>query len=61
TIDIMADIKNIDAPALPLAEMTSFGFEILIRKAMSKGLAEAFRHSSAYQAYAAERAQDAAL
>ncbi|MEM6407372.1 MAG: MoxR family ATPase [Pseudomonadota bacterium] len=57
TIDVMADLRAIEAPALPLAELTSFGFEILIRKAMANGLAEAFRGSQAYQAYASERAE----
>lgn len=55
TIDVMADLRTIDAPSLPLAEITSFGFEILIRKAMAKNLAEAFRTSTAYLEYAAER------
>ncbi|MEO0943770.1 MAG: MoxR family ATPase [Pseudomonadota bacterium] len=55
-IEIMADLKNVEAPGLPLAELTSFGFEILIRKAMSNGLAEAFRTSDAYRRYAEARA-----
>lgn len=54
-IDIMADLRAVDAPGLPLAELTTFGFEILIRKAMSEGLAEAFRTSEAYRRYAEER------
>jgi len=61
TIDIMADLKNVDAPSLPLAELTSFGFEILIRKALAEGLSEAFRTSEAYQRYAKERADLGAL
>ncbi|MEM9238609.1 MAG: MoxR family ATPase [Pseudomonadota bacterium] len=61
TIDIMADLKNTDAPGTPLAELTSFGFEILIRKAMAEGLAEAFRSSAAYHAYSEERAAAGAL
>ncbi|MEO0371120.1 MAG: MoxR family ATPase [Pseudomonadota bacterium] len=56
TIDVMADLRNVNAPSLPLAELTSFGFEILIRKAMADGLAEAFRTSKAYQSYAETRA-----
>ncbi len=55
-IDIMADLENVDAPGLPLAELTTFGFEILIRKAMAQGLAEAFRTSPSYRRYADERA-----
>ncbi|MEM7632876.1 MAG: MoxR family ATPase [Pseudomonadota bacterium] len=60
-IDIMADLRNVDAPGLPLAELTTFGFEILIRKAMSDGLADAFGTSDAYQRYAKERAAAGAL
>ncbi|MEO1640227.1 MAG: MoxR family ATPase [Pseudomonadota bacterium] len=60
-IEVMADLHNVDAPGLPLAELTSFGFEILIRKAMAEGLAEAFRTSTAYQSYAADRAEAGAL
>ncbi len=61
TIEIMADIAEVDAPGLPLAELRAFGFEILIRKAMAAGLAEAFRDSGAYARYAAERAGTGAL
>ncbi|MEO0917898.1 MAG: MoxR family ATPase [Pseudomonadota bacterium] len=55
-IDIMTDLRNVDATGIPLAELTTFGFEILIRKAMLDGLAEAFRTSKSYQQYAEERA-----
>ncbi|MEM9341496.1 MAG: MoxR family ATPase [Pseudomonadota bacterium] len=61
TIDIMADLTTIDAPTLPLAELRSFGFEILIRKAMATGLAEAFRTSDAYRAYAEDRTEAGAV
>lgn len=60
TIDIMADLRHIDAPALPLGEVTGFGFEILIRKAMADGLAEAFRTSKSYASYAQDRAETGA-
>ena len=60
TIDIMADIQSVDAPGLPLSELTTFGFEILIRKAMNDGLAEAFRTSQSYGRYAQARAGEAA-
>ncbi|MEM1129147.1 MAG: MoxR family ATPase [Pseudomonadota bacterium] len=60
-IEIMADLGEIEAPALPLGELRAFGFEILIRKAMAEGLAEAFRGSAAYARYAAERAETGAL
>lgn len=61
TIDIMADLGNVEAPGLPLAELRSFGFEILIRKAMQAGLAEAFRTSQSYRDYAEARAEAGAL
>ena len=61
TIDIMADLGNVDAPGLPLAELRSFGFEILNRKAMQAGLAEAFRTSEAYRTYAEAREEAGAL
>lgn len=54
-IDIMADIQSLDLPSLPLAELTSFGFELLIRKALASGLEAAFRGSEAYARYAATR------
>ncbi len=60
-IDILADLRNINSPGLPLAELTSFGFEILIRKAMTDGLAEAFRTSEAYRQYAEGRAEAGAF
>ncbi|MEX0339163.1 MAG: AAA family ATPase [Arenibacterium sp.] len=60
-IDVMADFRNVDAPGLPLAELTTFGFEILIRKAMANGLAEAFRTSESYRGYAEQRAEAGAF
>ena len=41
--------------ALPLAEVTAFGFELLIAQALERGLQEAFLRSDAYAAYAADR------
>ncbi|WP_425038626.1 AAA family ATPase [Primorskyibacter sp. S187A] len=58
TIDIMADIRKLDAGAgtsLPLSELCSFGFELLIRKALAEGLEDAFGSSKAYADYASER------
>ncbi|MEL7463379.1 MAG: MoxR family ATPase [Pseudomonadota bacterium] len=55
TIEAMADIQDVSGAALPTAELTSFGFELLIRKALNEGLTEAFRDSEAYAAYAAAR------
>ena len=55
-IDMMADIQRVpDTPTLPLSELTSFGFELLIRKALNTGLHEAFRGSEAYATYVATR------
>ncbi len=42
--------------ALPLAELQSFGFEMLIRKGLDLGLEEAFGRSETYRAYADQRA-----
>lgn len=55
-IDMMADIGNLaDQGALPLSELTSFGFELLIRKALNSGLEDAFRGSSSYADYVSSR------
>lgn len=64
TIEVMADIRTLNRDAvasLPLGELTSFGFELLIRKALAQGLEEGFRGSAAYAEYAAERARTEAL
>ncbi len=42
--------------ALPLAELTTYGFETLIRRGLDLDLADAFLASPAYAAYAQERA-----
>lgn len=54
-IDIVADIRSLKSPSLPLAELAGFGFELLIRKALDDGLEAAFGASETYAAYAAER------
>lgn len=61
-IDVMAEIRQLakitGQPAfarLPLGELTTYGFEILIDKALEAGLQEAFRASPSYAAYATER------
>ena len=51
----MAGIRDVDAPGLPLADLTGFGFELLVRKALDQGWQETFRGSQAYAAYAAAR------
>jgi MoxR-like ATPase len=63
-IDVMADIRTLKSDrvqALPLGELSSFGFELLIRKALAQGLQEAFRGSEAYADYAQARAETGAL
>lgn len=61
-IDIMADIRRLSAlrpstdfARLPLAELCTHGFEMLIARALASGWHQAFLNSSAYAAYAAER------
>ncbi|MCF7698358.1 AAA family ATPase [Loktanella sp. M215] len=61
SIAIMADIRRLadlrgDAFArLPLAELTTYGMELLIERSLAQGWQEAFRDSGAYAAYVAER------
>lgn len=61
-IDIMAGIRHLAATReepefgrMPLAELTTYGFEMLIRKGLDLGLGEAFLASGAYRAHAEER------
>ena len=56
-IEILADLRDFKgAPqGLPLADLASFGFELLIGRALDRGWQEAFATSDAYAAYAAER------
>ncbi len=61
-IEVMAGIRDLDRAraepvfaSLPLGELCTFGFEMLIRKALETGLQEAFLRSEAYAAYAADR------
>lgn len=61
-IDVMAEIRQLagktDVPEfarLPLGELTTYGFELLIDKALKEGLQEVFRTSASYAEYAAER------
>lgn len=60
-IEIMAELRQLGerrgAPfsAMPLAELGTHGFELLIAKALENGWQEAFLNSPAYAAYAAER------
>lgn len=59
-IEVMVDIRDLKADGLPLGELTSFGFELLIRKALDKGWEEAFRGSEPYAHYAKARAEEQA-
>lgn len=60
-IEIMAEIRTLGAArgapfeAMPLAELCTHGFELLIRKALDNGWQDAFLNSPAYAAYAQER------
>ena len=54
-IEILTDLRRADAPGLPLAELASFGFELLIGRALDRGWADAFAESAAYAEHAAER------
>jgi len=57
-IDILADLRWLDASAfrgLPLSELASFGFEVLITRALAEGWEDAFAASQSYAAYAADR------
>lgn len=54
-IDILADLPSLPGTGLPLAELASFGFELLIARALDKGWADAFATSPAYADYAAAR------
>jgi MoxR-like ATPase len=51
----IADLRGEAQRALPLAELTSFGFELLIRKALDNGWQAAFADSAAYARYAQSR------
>lgn len=62
TIDVMAGIETLardrtepDFARLPLGELVTYGFELLIDKALANGLQEAFRNSTSYAAYLAAR------
>jgi hypothetical protein len=61
-IAIMADVRTLDRlrpgegyGALPLTELCTHGFELLIAKGLDAGLEQAFLDHPSYAAYAAER------
>ncbi|MEM7710759.1 MAG: ATPase, partial [Pseudomonadota bacterium] len=62
-IEVLAQVRHLardrreDVFArLPLGELTTYGFELLIEKALANGWQEVFRTSRAYAAYAEDRA-----
>jgi hypothetical protein len=57
-IEILADLRGLAGPGhsgLPVSELASFGFELLIGRALDKGWQDVFATSQAYADYAAER------
>ena len=57
-IEILADLRAhraLSGNGLPTSELASFGFELLIRRALTEGWQEVFATSEAYAAYAADR------
>jgi len=60
-IEIMAELRALGAArgapfdAMPLAELGTHGFELLLARALDEGWQQAFLDSPAYAAYAAER------
>ena len=61
-IDILAGIRHLPSKRaddafkrMPLGELTTYGFESLIRKGLELGLEEQFLESPAFKAYSAER------
>lgn len=60
-IETMADLRTLATARgepfgrLPLAELATHGFEMLIRKGLDQGLEDAFLSSPAYRDYAEER------
>ncbi|MEL6267027.1 MAG: MoxR family ATPase [Pseudomonadota bacterium] len=61
-VETLADIRDLAKTRpepvfarLPLAELTTYGFEILIRRGLEMGLGEAFLADPSYRAYAKER------
>jgi hypothetical protein len=57
-IEILADLRGLGGQGysgLPVSELASFGFELLIGRALEQGWEEVFAESPDYAAYAAER------
>ncbi len=54
-IEILADLRGLTGTGLPVAELATFGFELLIGRALAQGWEDAFAASEAYGEYAQER------
>lgn len=57
-IEILADLRmhrSLATGGLPISELASFGFELLIGRALAQGWQDVFAGSQAYAAYAADR------
>jgi hypothetical protein len=57
-IEVLADLPDLGGKGLgglPLAELATFGFEMLIGRAFEQGWQDVFATSDAYAAYAAQR------
>lgn len=55
-IEILSDLRALDRAGLPVSELATFGFEMLIARAMDGGWQAAFAGSTAYADYARDRA-----
>ncbi|MBY4891353.1 MoxR family ATPase [Rhodobacteraceae bacterium N5(2021)] len=55
-IEILNDLRSLERTGLPVSELATFGFEMLIARAMARGWQAAFATSDAYAEYARHRA-----
>ncbi|GAB5446817.1 AAA family ATPase [Gymnodinialimonas sp.] len=55
-IEILNDLRSLRRDGLPVSELATFGFELLIARAMERGWQAAFAGSDAYAEYARDRA-----
>lgn len=55
-IEILNDLRGLERGGVPVAELATFGFEMLIARAMDRGWQSAFATSEAYADYARDRA-----
>lgn len=54
-IEVLADLRHLPGTGQPVAELASFGFELLIGRALAQGWADVFATSDAYADYARDR------